>query len=59
MHVRRGWNPKRLGVVQSTNGPHETDVQLYLIGRNLEIVIQVNEGGRAKGATVYTVRLPR
>ena len=55
----RGWDPKRLDTVQSTNGPHETDVWLYLVGRKLEIVIQVNESGVAKSTTVHTVRLPR
>ena len=56
---RRGWNPRRLGVVKSSNGPHETDVWLYLVGRTLEIVVQVNEGGVVKGQTIHTVRLPR
>lgn len=49
--LRRGWNPKCLGVVKSANGPHETDVWLYLDGRDLDIVVQVNEGGVVKGQT--------
>mgnify|MGYP001587434328 FL=1 len=56
--ARRGWNPKRLGVVKPENGPHETDVWLYLTGRKLEIVIQVSEVGIVKGTAIYTVTLP-
>ena len=56
----RGWNPRRLGVVKSSNGPHETDVWLYLFDdRTLDIVVQVNEGGVVKGQTTHTVRLSR
>ena len=53
------WNPKRLGVVKSPAGSHETDVWCYLEGRRLTIVIQVNEGGLAKGTTTYRVLVPR
>lgn len=55
---RRGWNPKRLGTVHSKNGPHEVEIRLYLTGRTLEIVAQVNEGGIVKGTTAHRVKLP-
>ena len=59
MNVRRGWNPKRLGIVHS-NGPghHETELWLYLTGRILDIVVQVSEDGIVKGHTVHRVKLP-
>ncbi len=58
--MRKRWNPKRLGVKRSENGPHETDVWLYLsTAKTLGIVIQVNENGVVKGQTMYSVRLPQ
>lgn len=53
------WNPKRLGVVKSKNGPHETDVWLYLINGTLDIVVQVNQNGMILGQTIHSIRLPR
>lgn len=60
LRMRKGWNPKQLGVKRSEHSPHETDVWLYLsTARTLDIVIQVNEKGAHKGQTAYKVRVPR
>lgn len=57
--MRKGWNPKRLGIKQSENDPHETNVWLYLSETGvLDIVIQLNENGLSKGTMTYQVRLP-
>lgn len=57
--MKRGWNPKRLGVVRSQNGSYETDVWLYLSRSGiLDIVIENHEGGVVKGTTVHSVTIP-
>ena len=56
--MKRGWNPKRLGIVKSNNSPYETEVWLYLKGRTLDIVIQVNYQGRVLGQTIHKIMLP-
>ena len=52
-----GWNPKRVGIKKSNQ--HEAVMWLYLIGRTLEIVVQVSHQGIVLGTTTHTVRLPR
>ena len=54
---RKGWNPKRLGIKKSNQ--HEADMWLYLIGRTLDIVVQVAHGGVVLGTTTHKVQLPR
>lgn len=54
--VRRGWNPKNLGVQEFAG--LETDVWCYLIGRKLEIVIQVKRDSVIAGTVTYQVKLP-
>jgi hypothetical protein len=53
------WNPKRLGIQKSSNGPHENDVWLYLRDTTLDLVVQTNLNGAVLGSTVYRVRLPK
>ena len=56
--LRPSWNPKRLGVKAMKVAGLETDVWCCLTGRNLEIVIQVNQNGVVMGTNVYQVRVP-
>jgi hypothetical protein len=60
--IPKAWNPKRLGIAQSTNAPGlETDVWCYIEAGKLSIIVSVSKDGIVLGQTAYhdAARLPR